>query len=43
LDGLDNPAGQWPVLLGYSLAIAVAFWLTFAALARIGASRTAVK
>lgn len=42
LDGLDNPAGQWPVLLGYGLATAVAFWLTFAALARIGASRTAV-
>ena len=42
VDGLDNPAGHWSVLLGYGLATAVAFWLTFAALARIGASCTAV-
>jgi drug/metabolite transporter (DMT)-like permease len=42
IDGLDNPSGHWQVLLGYGVATAVAFWLTFAALPRIGASRTAV-
>jgi drug/metabolite transporter (DMT)-like permease len=42
IDGLDNPSGHWQLLLGYGLATAVAFWFTFAALARIGASRTAV-
>lgn len=42
LDGLDSPSGHWLVLLGYGLATGIAFWLTFAALARIGASRTAV-
>ncbi|HEX5142367.1 MAG TPA: DMT family transporter [Mycobacterium sp.] len=42
IDGLDNPSGHWQVLFGYGVATAVAFWLTFAALSRIGASRTAV-
>lgn len=42
IDGLDSPSGHWSVLLGYGLATAIAFWLTFAALSRIGASRTAV-
>lgn len=42
IDGLDNPYGHWQVMLGYGLATAIAFWLTFAALSRIGASRTAV-
>lgn len=35
-------AGHWSVLLGYGLATAVACWLTFPALARIGAGCTAV-
>lgn len=41
-DGLDDPAGRWAPLLGYGVATAAAFWLTFAAMSRIGAGRTAV-
>lgn len=40
-EGIEDPAGRW-VLLGYGVATAAAFWLTFAAMSRIGAGRTAV-
>ena len=40
--GLDATAGHWPVLLGNGLANAVAFGAMFAALRRLGPSRTSV-
>jgi drug/metabolite transporter (DMT)-like permease len=40
--GLHSPAGHWPLLLGNGLANAAAFGLMFAALRRVGATRTAV-
>ena len=41
-DGFDPTAGQWPVLLGNSVANAVAFGAMFAALRRLGPARTSV-
>lgn len=38
----DRPRGDLGQLALYGIATALAFWLTFAALARIGTSRTAV-
>lgn len=40
--GLRNPGADWWVMLGNGLATAAAFSLLFAALSRLGASRTAV-
>ena len=40
--GFDATAGFWPRLVGIGVATAVAFGLLFAALSRIGATRTAV-
>jgi drug/metabolite transporter (DMT)-like permease len=39
---LEGPSGYWPQMLVYGLATAAAFTLMFAALKRIGSSRTAV-
>ena len=39
---LRSPAGHWPELVGNGFATAAAFGLMFAALQRIGATRTAV-
>ena len=40
--GFDSVGGQWPVLIGNGVANAVAFGAMFAALRRLGPSRTAV-
>jgi drug/metabolite transporter (DMT)-like permease len=40
--GFDSPSGSWPQLLAIGVANAAAFGFLFAALPRIGATRTAV-
>jgi drug/metabolite transporter (DMT)-like permease len=42
LDRLALPSGRWPTIAGYALANAVAFGLMFAALRRLGPTRTSV-